>query len=1277
MKKLFLLTLVMFTMTSCNIAQVRNIPVCSVPHADSAYKRNLPAGAEIIDLNTHKVYILTLPVLGTSTLSATQGKTEISNNGLVPVTENGKTGYRFANADTANCPDIGKGAVDLSKQYYNNGTMGDYSVAMNVHTNSYGNYSLATGTQTTASGESSCTFGNYSTASGSHASAFNYSTLASGTDATAFGSLTKATGVSSFTMGKYNIASGNYSFCGGAGYSSGGENGIRNRASGTGSFNFSHGSPSSSNYYDAAADYSAILGGTGNSITTGADNAVVLGGISQTATHSNMVYVPTLKLQSQTSPPANPEGGTVYYGNNRFLGYNGTEWIHLDETGDGSSSGAASTGLEKVTVNSKTGWRLIGESPTIKENFTHLNNLEVNGRIDILNTSNNVFIGDKSGISNTASSNLAIGNSCFENNIDGQQNTAVGYYSLKYNTHGGQNTAVGVFSLVSAMGSGNTGVGTRSLNNIGTGNNNTGIGNSALVNAMNSSADNTAVGAGAGRNYNMDGYNLTNISKSVFLGSSTKAKNNNDVNEIVIGNSAVGNGSNTATIGDASITEFYAGETGAATVYKGASVYKPLSTLERDGIASVSEGMIIWNTTTKKLQQYNGTNWEDVGGGGSSNWTKTGNYLYPNTLTDSVGIGTNMPTVPFEVHGETKIDADKVAFNNAGTDYAYFSPELAIIGDEDEWGYYAEPGELYITSDGSIDIGDVANDGTAIYISAEDGTIEPNKADIIGNTKTGLVTYQITDSKVEFGRHDGSKTGCWGLTSTQNDIALQYTNTIKYGDLGGESKGVVSFLSNNGRYSNLTNASMSIGYTLADTTRTPLEKLEVNGAVKLGSTSTDHTGTIQWDGTHFKGYNGSSWLNLDESGGTGGTSNWTESGNHLFPTNLTDSVGIGTNFPKVPFEVHGTTNIYGETKISTNTKVTFSNTSGSRYAQFTPVSAFVGDNDSWGMTADKTGGTMALFSSGYVDIGDLNGDNNETAIFLNSVDGNITFNNADIIGNTKTGSVDYQITDNIIEFGHHNGVKTGWWGLQSTQNDIALQYTNTIKYGDLEGTNQGVVSYLSNNGKYSNLTNASMSIGYTLADTTRTPLEKLEVNGAVKLGSTVTNHTGTIQWDGAHFKGYNGTEWVNLDSVSSTTIPDAVYAEKFLDSIVQAVVANKNYTVIWAQTGELSGMATNDSSVTAQSDGRYLINISGSFSMDNPSATVEGWLYKNGVKDTQTGFILDAGANSDANGHYFRACVAANGVVDLRSGDVLTFKVKSSVSGVYRLYVANCSITKL
>lgn len=47
---------------------------------------------------------------------------------------------------------------------------------------------------------------------------------------------------------------------------------------------------------------------------------------------------------------------------------------------------------------------------------------------------------------------------------------------------------------------------------------------------------------------------------------------------------------------------------------------------------------------------------------------------------------------------------------------------------------------------------------------------------------------------------------------------------------------------------------------------------------------------------------------------------------------------------------------------------------------------------------------------------------------------------------------------------------------------------------------------------------------------TSNPLEQLEVTGAIKLGSTATTNAGTIRWNGTNFQGYNGSQWVNLDT---------------------------------------------------------------------------------------------------------------------------------------------------
>ena len=43
-----------------------------------------------------------------------------------------------------------------------------------------------------------------------------------------------------------------------------------------------------------------------------------------------------------------------------------------------------------------------------------------------------------------------------------------------------------------------------------------------------------------------------------------------------------------------------------------------------------------------------------------------------------------------------------------------------------------------------------------------------------------------------------------------------------------------------------------------------------------------------------------------------------------------------------------------------------------------------------------------------------------------------------------------------------------------------------------------------------------------------TPQQRLDIDGALKLGETNTNVAGTIRWTGTDFEGYTGTEWKSL-----------------------------------------------------------------------------------------------------------------------------------------------------
>ena len=92
----------------------------------------------------------------------------------------------------------------------------------------------------------------------------------------------------------------------------------------------------------------------------------------------------------------------------------------------------------------------------------------------------------------------------------------------------------------------------------------------------------------------------------------------------------------------------------------------------------------------------------------------------------------------------------------------------------------------------------------------------------------------------------------------------------------------------------------------------PLEKLDVTGAIRLGTTAGNNAGTIRWTGADFEGYDGSLWNSLTTGGGSGlpaGTSgqtlrhdgvDWTATGN-LF--NNGSYVGIGTTSPTSPLHV--------------------------------------------------------------------------------------------------------------------------------------------------------------------------------------------------------------------------------------------------------------------------------------------------------------------------------------------------------------------------------------
>ena len=97
---------------------------------------------------------------------------------------------------------------------------------------------------------------------------------------------------------------------------------------------------------------------------------------------------------------------------------------------------------------------------------------------------------------------------------------------------------------------------------------------------------------------------------------------------------------------------------------------------------------------------------------------------------------------------------------------------------------------------------------------------------------------------------------------------------------------------------------------------TPVEKLDVLGAIRIGTTSNTNAGTIRWTGTNFEGRTGSAWINLGGGGtltGSGtatrvafwsGTSALSSNAN-LYWDNTGSNLGIGTSSPLGKLHIEG------------------------------------------------------------------------------------------------------------------------------------------------------------------------------------------------------------------------------------------------------------------------------------------------------------------------------------------------------------------------------------
>jgi len=252
---------------------------------------------------------------------------------------------------------------------------------------------------------------------------------------------------------------------------------------------------------------------------------------------------------------------------------------------DVRAQGALSTDIVfRVSNSANTGNLLdvrgngnIGINTTTDAGFR----LDVNGtaRISGELTVNGIRIGRGAG---NILSNTVIGASSGSNNTTGNNNSYFGGSAGFNNTSGQLNSFFG-----GSAGFSNT-----------TGTENSYFGSASGLN--NTGSQNAFFGRNSGR-FIADGVTSNTISNnSVFLGRDTRANANNQTNQIVIGDTAIGAGSNTATLGNTSIVD---------TILRGRVNIQQYATGSRPAYV---KGALIYDSTLSKLVVGGASDWEVV-----------------------------------------------------------------------------------------------------------------------------------------------------------------------------------------------------------------------------------------------------------------------------------------------------------------------------------------------------------------------------------------------------------------------------------------------------------------------------------------------------------------------------------------------------------------------------------------------------------------------------------------------------------------------------------------